>query len=271
MRFFVALSAVACLVLSSCSQKPGGNVKLANQVDSVSYALGYLEATSYSQQFSHQGFPFDTIDTKALVQVFAKSKLKAEYLKFRKEQFDTLNEEVFKKAFMNQMQYGKNGIFNTTSADIVLRTKFESIRAKKEEGAKIEAQKNLEIGKKFLEENKNKPGVITTASGLQYQVITEGKGPKPTLNDQVKCHYHGTLIDGTVFDSSVESKEPITFAINGVIKGWTEALQLMPVGSKWKLFIPAELAYGEVAQGDKIKGNSALIFEVELLEIVSQK
>jgi FKBP-type peptidyl-prolyl cis-trans isomerase FklB len=102
---------------------------------------------------------------------------------------------------------------------------------------------------------------------LQYQIITNGTGAKPALTDRVKCHYHGTLIDGTVFDSSVERKEPAVFPVNGVIKGWTEALQMMPVGSKWKLFIPSELAYGEAGAGEKILPNSALVFEVELLEI----
>jgi FKBP-type peptidyl-prolyl cis-trans isomerase len=101
--------------------------------------------------------------------------------------------------------------------------------------------------------------------------LKEGKGEKPGLTDKVKCHYHGTLIDGTVFDSSVERKEPMEFPVNGVIKGWTEALQLMPVGSKWKLFVPAELAYGERQAGEKILPNSTLIFEVELLEVAKSK
>jgi FKBP-type peptidyl-prolyl cis-trans isomerase FklB len=127
---------------------------------------------------------------------------------------------------------------------------------------------NHKTGEAFLAENKTKPGIITTASGLQYQVIKEGAGPKPLSSDKVKCHYHGTLIDGTVFDSSVDRGQPIDFAVTGVIQGWVEALQLMPVGSKWKLFLPANLAYGDNAAGPKITPGSTLIFDVELLEIV---
>ena len=122
-------------------------------------------------------------------------------------------------------------------------------------------------GDKFLAENSKKEGVITLPSGLQYIVMTKGTGAIPKSTDQVKTHYHGTLIDGTVFDSSVERNSPATFPVTGVIQGWVEALQLMPVGSKWKLFVPSDLAYGERGQG-AIKPHSALIFEVELLEIV---
>lgn len=123
-------------------------------------------------------------------------------------------------------------------------------------------------GEKFLAANKTKPGVVTLPSGLQYEIVKAGDGPKPTLTDKVKCHYHGTLIDGTVFDSSVDRGQPIDFPVNGVIKGWVEALQLMPVGSKWKLFIPADLAYGDNQAGAKIAPGSTLVFDVELLEIV---
>lgn len=126
-------------------------------------------------------------------------------------------------------------------------------------------------GEAFLAENKKKPGVVVLPSGLQYLVLKEGTGNKPTTSDTVKVHYHGTLIDGTVFDSSVDRGEPITLPVNGVIPGWTEALQLMPVGSKWRLFIPSDLAYGDRDAGDKIKGGSTLIFDVELLEIVNNK
>jgi FKBP-type peptidyl-prolyl cis-trans isomerase len=132
----------------------------------------------------------------------------------------------------------------------------------------MEARKNLEEGQAFLEENAGRSGVEVTESGLQYEVLKEGVGAKPTANDQVRVHYHGTLIDGTVFDSSVERGQPAVFGVGQVISGWTEALQLMPEGSKWKLFIPANLAYGERGAGSKIGPNSALIFEVELLEIM---
>jgi FKBP-type peptidyl-prolyl cis-trans isomerase FklB len=132
------------------------------------------------------------------------------------------------------------------------------------------ASPNKKAGQAFLAENKKKPGVVTLPSGLQYQVIKEGTGPKPSIDDQVKVHYHGTLIDGTVFDSSVERGQPITLGLKNVIPGWTEALQLMPVGSKWKLFIPSDLAYGDNPAGPTIKEGSTLIFDVELLEIVKQ-
>lgn len=129
------------------------------------------------------------------------------------------------------------------------------------------AAKNKAEGEKFLADNKAKAGIVTLPSGLQYQVIKEGTGAKPTINDKVKTHYHGMLIDGTVFDSSVDRGEPISFPVSGVIKGWTEALQLMPVGSKWRLFIPADLAYGDRQAGAKIGPGSTLIFDVELLDI----
>ncbi|MFT4024951.1 MAG: FKBP-type peptidyl-prolyl cis-trans isomerase, partial [Flavihumibacter sp.] len=115
-------------------------------------------------------------------------------------------------------------------------------------------------GEKFLAENKTKPGVVTLPSGLQYIVEKMGDGPKPALTDKVKCHYHGTLLDGTIFDSSVDRGQPIDFPVNGVIKGWVEALQLMPVGSKWKLFIPADLAYGDNQAGAYIVPGSTLVF-----------
>lgn len=132
------------------------------------------------------------------------------------------------------------------------------------------AEKNKKAGEAFLAENKKKEGVKTTASGLQYQIITEGKGPKPTAGDTVKTNYRGTLIDGTEFDSSYKRGEPAVFPVTGVIPGWTEALKMMPVGSKWKLYIPADLAYGEHGQGP-IPPNSTLIFEIELLGIEKDK
>ena len=125
----------------------------------------------------------------------------------------------------------------------------------------------IKEGREFLAENSKKENVITLESGLQYEVIKSGDGPKPTLNDQVTTHYHGTLIDGTVFDSSVERGQPASFPVSGVIKGWTEALQLMSVGSKWRLFVPHGLGYGERGAGPQIGPYSTLIFEVELISI----
>ena len=129
-------------------------------------------------------------------------------------------------------------------------------------------QKNLEEGRKFLEENKSKPGVKTTESGLQYKVLREGTGPTPGPNDTVVCNYKGTLINGEEFDSSDKRGEPATFVVKNVIKGWQEALEMMKEGGKWELYVPTELAYGtRVRQGGKIEANDALIFEVELLKV----
>ena len=129
------------------------------------------------------------------------------------------------------------------------------------------AENNLKAGVDFLAANKQKPGITELASGLQYEVITEGTGAKPAAFNTVTCHYHGTLIDGTIFDSSVQRGKPASFPLNQVIKGWTEGVQLMPTGSKWRFFIPPNLGYGERGAGGVIGPNSTLIFEVELLGI----
>src|SRR5580765_9024996 len=129
------------------------------------------------------------------------------------------------------------------------------------------ASANLKAGKDFLDANKKKPGITTLPSGLQYEVITEGTGIKPSASNKVTCHYHGTLIDGTVFDSSVKRGQPATFPLNMVIKGWTEGLQLMPLGSKWRFFIPPNLGYGDRQVSAQIGPNSTLIFDVELLSV----
>jgi FKBP-type peptidyl-prolyl cis-trans isomerase len=130
---------------------------------------------------------------------------------------------------------------------------------------------NRKEGEEFLAANKSKPGVVTLPSGLQYKILTEGTGPKPTANDTVSCNYRGTLINGKEFDSSYKRGQPTSFPVGGVIRGWTEALQLMPVGSKWQLFIPSDLAYGDRGTGADIGPGSTLIFEVELVSIVEQK
>jgi FKBP-type peptidyl-prolyl cis-trans isomerase FklB len=127
---------------------------------------------------------------------------------------------------------------------------------------------NIEKGKAFLAENAKKEGIVTLPSGLQYEVITEGNGKKPGATDRVKCHYEGTLIDGTLFDSSIKRGQPAVFGVNQVIKGWVEALQLMSEGSKWRLFIPSELGYGAQQAGEMIPPHSTLIFEVELIEVL---
>ncbi len=145
-------------------------------------------------------------------------------------------------------------------ANMTFQTYMQAQQQKQFEG-------NVTEGKKFLEENGKREGVVTLPSGLQYEILKEGTGPKPAATDNVSTHYHGTLINGTVFDSSVQRGQPASFPVNGVIQGWQEALQLMPVGSKWKLFVPHNLAYGERGAGNDIKPFSTLIFEVELLKI----
>lgn len=149
-------------------------------------------------------------------------------------------------------------------AQQLLNTYFSKL----EEEAKAASAGLRKAGEEFLAENAKRKGVVTLESGLQYEVITPAIGQKPVASDRVKVHYHGTLIDGTVFDSSVQRGEPAVFGVTQVIAGWVEALQLMPVGSKWKLFIPYNLAYGEQGAGGAIAPYSALVFEVELLEIV---
>ncbi len=171
-----------------------------------------------------------------------------------------INSDVLTKTIQASLK-GDKVAFTSEDANNFIGNYFQKMNEEKGAVVKIE-------GEKFLEENKKKPGIITTESGLQYQVIKMGEGPKPTATDKVKTHYHGTLTNGTVFDSSVDRGEPIEFGVGGVIKGWTEALQLMPVGSKWKLFIPYQLAYGERAAGAQIPAYSALVFDVELLDIV---
>jgi FKBP-type peptidyl-prolyl cis-trans isomerase FklB len=141
------------------------------------------------------------------------------------------------------------------------------MRKKQQELAQVAAENNKKQGLAFLETNKTKDGVVTLPSGLQYKVLQEGTGPKPAATDSVVCNYRGTLLDNTEFDSSYKRGQPLTIPVTGVIKGWTEALQLMPVGSKWQLFIPSELAYGERGAGGQIGPNATLIFEVELLSI----
>lgn len=149
-----------------------------------------------------------------------------------------------------------------------LETAFAEIQKKMAAQAKEQAGELAEEGEAFLAENAKKDGIVVTESGLQYEIMTEGSGEKPSAEAVVKTHYHGTLIDGTVFDSSVARGEPAEFPVNRVIAGWTEALQMMPVGSKWRLFIPYNLAYGEQGAGGAIKPFAALVFEVELIDIV---
>lgn len=131
-----------------------------------------------------------------------------------------------------------------------------------------EGAENAKVGETFLANNKNKEGITELESGLQYEILTKGNGNTPKATDKVKCHYHGTLVDGTVFDSSVQRGQPAEFPVNGVIKGWIEALQMMPTGSKWRLYVPPHLAYGDQGAGGVIGPKATLIFDVELIDII---
>lgn len=173
--------------------------------------------------------------------------------------------EIDLAAFVVGLQDGLSGAKSRVS-EKDLRAAFETAQERAEAVAAESAAKQAGAGNKFLEDNKARKGVVTTESGLQYEVMVEGKGAKPNKDQSVEVHYHGTLIDGTVFDSSVARGETISFPVTGVIQGWVEALQLMPVGSKWKLFIPADLGYGNRAQG-AIPAGSVLVFEVELISV----
>ncbi len=149
-----------------------------------------------------------------------------------------------------------------------LQAAFQELQQKMQARAQQEAQVAAQAGIEFLEENAKKAGVQVTESGLQYEILVAGEGDKPSATATVRTHYHGTFIDGRVFDSSVERDQPAEFAVGGVIAGWTEALQMMPVGSKWRLAVPAELAYGAQGAGGSIPPHSTLVFEVELLAIL---
>jgi len=163
---------------------------------------------------------------------------------------------------------GNKLLLTDEEAKAALMALQTEVRAKEEAKVKAAGVENKKTGETFLAANKTKEGVVTLPSGLQYKIIKEGTGPKPTAEDTVLCHYRGTLVDNTEFDSSYKRGEPLKIPVGGVIKGWTEAIQLMPVGSKWQLYIPSDLAYGERgAPGSPIGPNSALIFDVELISI----
>ena len=169
----------------------------------------------------------------------------------------------FAQAIKDVLEGNQTAISHTEARDIV--NKYFAELEEKMNAA------NIEAGKKFLEENKKREGVVTLPSGLQYEVITEGNvGRYAKATDQVQCHYEGTLIDGTLFDSSIKRGQPATFGVNQVIPGWVEALQLMPEGAKWKLYIPSDLAYGAQGAGEMIPPHSTLVFEVELQKILSK-
>lgn len=230
MRNTIIYGLVGVLALSASCQQNGKSVKLESNIDSVSYAIGVLVGSNNLKQL--ETAPGGT----------------------------EINKEAMASAF-RVASLGEEAALTEEQANGIVQKFFES-------AGQRQAQKALEEGNKFLETNKARAGVTTTASGLQYEVITAGTGAMPVATDQVRVHYHGTLIDGKVFDSSVDRGEPVVFGVNQVIPGWTEALMLMPVGSKWKIYLPSEIGYGERGAGGDIGPNSVLIFEVELLEIV---
>jgi FKBP-type peptidyl-prolyl cis-trans isomerase FklB len=182
---------------------------------------------------------------------------------YKQQGITTVNTTMITRA-INDALKGNKPLLNEEQMNMSISNYLQKMKSEK-------SAVNKKEGEAFLAANASKPGVVTLPSGLQYSVIKEGTGPKPELTDTVKCHYHGTLINGKVFDSSVDRGQPAQFPVNGVIRGWVEALPLMPVGSKWKLFIPSELAYGDSQAGPAIGPGSTLVFDVELLEIVNKK
>jgi len=182
-----------------------------------------------------------------------------------RKQSIAIDPAILARGFRDAFSNGKT-VLTEDEARAVLTQLQTDLRKKQMEDTAKASDANEAQGAAFLESNKEKEGIVTLPSGLQYKVLQEGTGPKPTATDQVVCNYRGTLLDGTEFDSSYKRGQPATFLVNHVIKGWTEALQLMPVGSKWQLFVPANLAYGDRGTGP-IGPNATLIFEVELVSI----
>jgi peptidyl-prolyl cis-trans isomerase len=181
---------------------------------------------------------------------------------FRASGFDEINLDDFLSGVRDVLE-GSEPQMSYDEAKVVINDYFQEVRRKA-------VEQNKEAGEEFLKINGHKTGVVTLPSGLQYEVIKMGEGEKPALTDTVECHYHGTLINGQVFDSSMDRGQTAKFPLQGVIKGWTEILQLMPVGSKWKVTIPSDLAYGDRGAGEMIQPGSTLIFIIELIAIVGK-
>ncbi len=233
MRLIKVSLLVAIIGLASCQNKPGAVTKkeLKTALDSVSYAIGMDVARNV------------------------------------KSSFDNFENDLFIQGYNNVID-STDILLDQTQAQQVVQAYFQKKQQEEVAKRKAEGEKNKVEGTQFLTENLAKEGVKVTESGLQYKVLKEGTGAKPAADSKVKVHYHGTLIDGTVFDSSVDRGEPTEFGVNQVIKGWTEGLQLMKEGAKYKFFIPQDLAYGANPRpGGAIKPYATLIFDVELLEI----
>ncbi len=189
---------------------------------------------------------------------------------FRASGIETINVQDFADG-VAAVYYGSKPKMSYDEAKAEIQKYFTALEAKQQEAAKVMSEANAQAGRDFLDANGKRAEVKITPSGLQYEVIKQGNGPKPDRTDRVVVHYTGKLIDGTVFDSSVERGEPATFGVTQVIPGWVEALQLMNAGSQWRLFIPSDLAYGPNGAGGAIGPNQTLIFDVELLEVVGKK
>ena len=290
MKKIVLFAAVAAAMgLASCTaQAPKANLK--SETDSLSYMIG-VNNTMGLKDFATQRMGVDSVNWADFVKgieeginkysqkdraytagVQIGQQLSADMFEnanrsiFGEESAESLSKDNFLAGFMAAIKNG--AVVSAEDAQEYVKEHTEAIKTKA-----LEAQygENKAAGEKFLAENKTKEGVITTESGLQYKVIKAGKGEIPTKESTVKVHYKGTLIDGTEFDSSYKREEPTSFRADRVIAGWTEALTMMPVGSKWELYIPQELAYGVRGAGEQIKPFSTLIFEVELLEIEKKK
>lgn len=249
LKSILTASALAtATMLSSCGGSTSTQkVKLDTQADSVSYAMGILMGSNLQRQFDSE---FSSLLSDGV----------------NKDNFLATLQMVLKNDTTSLKMTAREAQDYFMSTMQALEAKQQAIEQAKRDSI---AAVNLEEGKKFLEENAKKDGVVTLPNGIQYIVLEEGKGKKPTIDDQVECDYEGTLIDGTKFDSSIDRGQPATFPLKNVIKGWQEAIPLMSVGSKWKIFIPSELGYGP--QGNRnIPGNSVLIFEVKLHQIIKQ-
>lgn len=275
----------AAASLASCTaQGPKANIK--SDVDSLSYMIGMTNTqglkdyvisrmgvdTAYMADFI-RGIEQGTKETDAKQKAYMAGMQIGQQISG--DMFDAINRQLFGNDSVNSLSkenflagfiaaVQEKGMVDMNTANDFVRTKADAIKAKTTEEKYAEYKAENE---KFLAENKTKEGVKTTPSGLQYKIIKAGNGAIPTDSSTVKVNYKGTLIDGTLFDSSYDRKEPTTFRADQVIKGWTEALTMMPVGSKWELYIPQELAYGAREAGPKIKPFSTLIFEVELISI----
>ena len=259
--------------LASCTaQSPKANLK--TEVDSLSYAIGMARTEGLTQYLMQQGV--DTTQMAEFIKGFNEGAAMQIGQMVGKQWVEGFNQQIFGSDSTQTISRenmlagfiagitGKTGVMTKEAATTYMREGMESI---KEKALAVKYADNKAEGEKFLADNKGKEGVVTTPSGLQYKIITKGTGEIPADTSKVKVNYKGTLIDGTEFDSSYKRNEPATFRANQVIKGWTEALTMMPVGSKWELYIPQDLAYGGRETGGQIKPFSTLIFEVELVGI----